>query len=84
MSKDFTDDIYDKNFEANWFVPDSSEMFANLLVVVPTAKLQEFRANYASVIDSYYSNLDKTDKEKIHEVAANKLKAMKEADTEEW
>lgn len=47
MARDFTDDIYEKNFEERWFVPDSSEMFVNLLVAMPIVKRDEFKMNYS-------------------------------------
>lgn len=58
MTKDFTDDIYERGFEDRWFIPETSEMFCNLLVVVPNIKLQDFKANYWRMIEEYYQNND--------------------------
>jgi hypothetical protein len=84
MSKDFTDDIYAKNIDGSFFVPETSEMFANLLVVIPNAKLQEFRQNYCQIIDNFYKEADAKEQGKLEEVSKSKLKHMRENDTEEW
>ena len=43
MTRDFTDDVYDLTTVMDTqFVSDDSEMFANLLVVVPKVKMQDF------------------------------------------
>lgn len=58
MTKDFTDDIYERGFDERNFVPESSEMFVNLMVVVPTLKVQEFRMTYHTLVDQYYAQND--------------------------
>ena len=78
MTKDFTDDIYERGFEDRWFIPETSEMFCNLLVVVPNAKLQDFRANYWHMIEEYYQNNDAAEELKIPELVEKKYKSMKE------
>lgn len=49
MTRDFTDDIYEKGYEAANFVSETSEMFTNLIVVVPNVKLEEFKNSYATI-----------------------------------
>lgn len=39
MTRDFTDDVYEKGFDDRNFVPESSELFTNMLVVVPNTKM---------------------------------------------
>ena len=46
MTKDITDDVYEKVTESRKWVPETSEMFTNVLVVVPKVKAAEFRALY--------------------------------------
>jgi hypothetical protein len=46
MTKDITDDVYEKVPESRKWVPETSEMFTNVLVVVPKVKAAEFRALY--------------------------------------
>jgi hypothetical protein len=79
MTKDLTDDIYEKITDANMFVPDDSEMFVNLLVVVPNVKLDEFKSNYWNLVNAHYQQNDSIDEAKIPEIVKNKYKAMKEA-----
>lgn len=79
MTKDLTDDIYEKVPDGNMFVPDDSEMFVNLLVVVPNAKLDEFKGNYWNLVNAYYQQNDSIDEAKIPDIVKNKYKAMKEA-----
>lgn len=84
MTKDFTDDIYERGFEDRWFIPETSEMFCNLLVVVPNLKLQEFKTNYWRMIEEYYQNNDAAEEQKIPELVEKKYKAMKEQQGEAW
>ena len=84
MTKDFTDDIYERGFEDRWFIPETSEMFCNLLVVVPNIKLQDFKANYWRMIEEYYQNNDAAEEQKIPELVEKKYKAMKEQQGEAW
>lgn len=44
MTKDITDDVYEKVQENRKWVPDTSDMFTNILVVVPKVKATEFKA----------------------------------------
>lgn len=46
MTKDITDDVYEKVQENRKWVPDTSDMFTNILVVVPKVKANEFKAQY--------------------------------------
>lgn len=46
MTKDITDDVYEKVQENRKWVPDTSDMFTNILVVVPKVKAAEFKAQY--------------------------------------
>ena len=46
MNKDITDDVYEKVQENRKWVPDTSDMFTNILVVVPKVKATEFKAQY--------------------------------------
>jgi hypothetical protein len=46
MTKDITDDVYEKVQENRKWVPDTSDMFTNILVVVPKVKATEFKAQY--------------------------------------
>jgi len=46
MTKDITDDVYEKVQENRKWVPDTSDMFTNILVVVPKVKAVEFKAQY--------------------------------------
>lgn len=64
-TRDFTDEIYEKGFDERQFIPETSEMFCNLLVVVPSAKLQEFKGNYHTIVDQYYAANDSVDEAKI-------------------
>jgi len=84
MTKDFTDDIYERGFEDRWFIPETSEMFCNLLVVVPNLKLPEFKLGYWRMIEDYYTNNDAAEEAKIPEVVEKKYKALKEAQGEAW
>lgn len=84
MTKDFTDDIYEKGFDERNFIPETSEMFANLLVVVPNVKLQEFKMNYHTLVDQYYAANDSVDEAKIPDKVNHQYKAMKEMKNEAW
>jgi len=46
MTKDITDDVYEKVQENRKWVPDTSDMFTNILVVVPKVKAAEFKVQY--------------------------------------
>lgn len=54
MTRDFTDDIYEKAGNEWMYVPESSDMFVNILVVVPNAKMIEFRTNYWNMAPAFY------------------------------
>jgi len=84
MTKDFTDDIYERGFDERNFIPETSEMFCNLMVVVPNAKLLEFKATYHTLVDAYYKANDSVDEAKIPDHAVHKFKAMKETGGEPW
>jgi hypothetical protein len=84
MTRDFTDDIYEKAGNEWMYVPESSDMFVNLLVVVPNVKMQEFRANYWNIAPHFYEQADATEEPKLPEQAAHRFKALKEAAGEHW
>lgn len=46
MTKDITDDVYEKVPDSRKWVPETSEMFTNVLVVAPKIKAAEFRVQY--------------------------------------
>lgn len=84
MTRDFTDDIYEKGFDERNFVPETSEMFCNLMVVVPTLKVEEFKATYHTFVEAYYATHDGAEEAKIPEIASHKYKAIKEHGGENW
>lgn len=58
QTRDFTDDIYEKGFEGKNFVPETSEMFCNLIAVIPNAKMLKFREDYSTMMSMFYENQD--------------------------
>lgn len=59
MTKDYTDEIYDRaSINPQAFVDFfNSEMFANLLIVVPKQKQVTFKAEMEGLMDEYYESL---------------------------
>lgn len=84
MTRDFSDDIYEKGFDDRIFVPETSEMFCNLLVVVPNAKMPEFRENYSTLVQQYYDQNDPIEEAKLPDTIEKKMKVMKDIKSEEW
>ena len=86
MARDFTDDIYEKNFEERWFVPDSSEMFVNLLVAMPIVKRDEFRMNYSQMVEDYYNEIETKQLNQLVNVdyIKNVIKDIKENKPDKW
>jgi hypothetical protein len=84
MTKDFTDEVYEQVKDERNFVPETSEMFTNLLVVVPHVKLQEFRTNHVNLLDNYYNQNDPIEYGRIPDHIGHKFKAMKEQGGDAW
>ncbi len=56
MTKDITDDVYKKVRESRKWVSETSEMFTNVLMLVPKVKAAEFRALYLSTLSTITLN----------------------------
>lgn len=84
MTRDFTDDIYEKGYEDRIFVPETSDLFCNLLVVVPNAKMNDFRENYSTLVQQFYDLNDPIDEAKLPENIEKKLRLMKDMKNEDW
>jgi len=59
MSRDFTDDVYNlKTLNESHFVEEGSEMFCNMLVVIPKLKMADFERDHNEYVASYISQVD--------------------------
>ena len=83
QTKDFTEDIYERGVNGQLFV-SGSEMFCNLIAVVPNAKIPEFRERYCNLMNEYYQQQDTIEMNKVVSDAEKKLKLMKDAGGEAW
>jgi signal recognition particle subunit SEC65 len=65
-------------------VSENSEMFCNLIVIVPVAKREKFRDEYVGIMKDYYLQQDEHDAGKLHSDAEKKFKLLKEVQTEAY
>jgi len=84
LTKDFTDDIYSRSdITAEAFVDHyGSEMFSNLLIVVPKAKHATFQQEMDGMMTEYYENLAENELRKAKDQAANRAKKLAEGNDE--
>lgn len=78
MTKDITDDVYEKVQENRKWVPDTSDMFTNILVVVPKVKAVEFKAQYLQHVVDFYTKQDDDEQKKFTQQAENRFKHLQE------
>lgn len=62
----------------------NSEMFVNLIAVVPNAKVQDFREKFWNMMSEYYTQQDTMEMNKVVTDAEKKLKLMKDAGGDAW
>ena len=79
-TRDFTDDIYtNKGLSIKNFVEGvGTELFTNLLVVLPKLKFDLFYSEQDKVMKEYYDAMDQNEIKRIKEYAKIKLTELKE------
>lgn len=79
-TRDFTDDIYTNKFlTVQSFVEGiGSELFTNLLVVLPKLKIDLFIAEQNNIMTEYYQMMDENEKKRSNDYARTRLNDLKE------
>ena len=79
-TRDFTDDIYtNKHVTVTSFVEGiGSELFTNLLVVLPKLKIDLFIAEQNNIMTEYYQMMDENEKKRSNDHARTRLNELKE------
>lgn len=68
LVRDFTDDIYNQVADAGLFAEShNSTWFTNMIAVLPKGKLEQFKAEIATVLEEYYAYIDSTELKRIPE-----------------
>ena len=78
LTRDFTDDIYDKEINHEIFVSASGEstMFTDLLVVLQGPKIPEFAEAMKSIVGEYYTKMDEMEVKRFPDMAKNQTSEM--------
>jgi len=87
MVRDFTDDLYNLPIPEEIFVEKfGSDMFSNLLVVVPKTKIDVFKTECLTLMEDYYALVDAQEDKRVPDLAKLRLTELKEKHhgTEEW
>lgn len=79
-TRDFTDDIYNrKELQVTNFVEGiGSELFTNLLVVLPILKIDLFAAEQDKIMSEYYKMMDENETKRFGDHAKIKLNELRE------
>lgn len=79
-TRDFTDDIYlKKELQVTSFVEGiGSELFSNLLVVLPKLKLDLFVSEQDKIMVEYYDMMDGNEHKRLGDHAKSRLNELKE------
>ena len=79
-TRDFTDDIYtNKALQVTSFVEGiGSELFTNLLVVLPKLKLDLFVVEQDKIMGEYYDMMDQNESKRLGDHAKSRLNELRE------
>jgi hypothetical protein len=85
MTRDFTDDVYNlKTLNEGHFVEESSEMFCNMLVVIPKLKMADFERDHNEYVANYISIVDQQEDKRVADASKARFAEMREKQGEEW
>jgi hypothetical protein len=86
LTRDYTDDIYaSTNTVKEWFVESvGSEMFANVLVVMPKLKAATFQSEQQQMMKDYFDATDAQEDKRLPEMAKLRLAEIKDKGRDEW
>lgn len=83
LVRDFTDEIYNANPDPTMFVDaHNSQVFTNMVVVIPKGKLQQFNEDARGLMNDYYTIIDATETKRMPDVAKNIVGDYEDMDQE--
>ena len=85
QTRDYTDDIYNKNPSKDLFVEThGSDLFVNMLVVLHQDRVQGFMEKMDEMMNDYYAFVDANEVKKFEDRARIEYTQLKEQQGEKW
>ena len=85
QTRDFTDDIYNKNPSKDLFVEThGSDLFVNMLVVLHQDRVQGFMEKMDEMMNDYYAFVDANEVKKFEDRARIEYTQLKEQQGQKW
>ena len=80
-TRDFTDDLYNMPVRKEMFVEDyGSQLFTNLLVVLPKTRVDNFATEVTTLMAEYYDVVDQMEDKRIPDMAKTRLTELRDKD----